>query len=158
MMKDIYLKTLEKNENLIEIINSINNGINPIVYGLSEDSMAFLSAYIREKVNKKVLIITYDDIRGSRINGKINGYTEDSYHLKSKQFILYGIKALSRDDMYSRINVMEQAVKDNNAIFVASQNAVTDRVMKKDRFKNFSLKINFNTLINTEKLSEKLVI
>lgn len=158
MMKDIYLKTLEKNKNLIEIIDSINNGINPIVYGLSEEAMAFLSAYIKEKVNKKVLIVTYDDIRGNRINRKINNYTNDSYHLKSKQFILYGIEALSRDDMYSRINVMEQAVKDSSAIFVASQNAVTDRVMKKDRFKSFSLKINFDTLINTEDLSEKLVI
>lgn len=157
-MKDIYLKTLEKNKNLIEIIDSINNGINPIIYGLSEDVLAFLSAYIREKENKKVLIVTYDDIRGSRINRKIDAYTEDSYHLKSKQFILYGIEALSRDDMYSRINVMEQAVKDKSAIFVASQNAVTDRVMRKDRFKSFSLKINFDTFIDTEKLSKKLVV
>src|SRR6056297_2745700 len=157
-MKDIYLKTLEKDEKLKEIMAAVNKGVNPIVYGLSEDSLAFLSAYVREKKNKKVLIITYDDIRGSKINNKIKAFTKNTYHLKSKQFILYGIDALSRDDMYSRINVMEQAVKEKSAIFVASQNAITDRVMKKERFKNFSLKINFDTLINTEKLSENLVV
>ena len=157
-MKDIYLKTLEKDEKLKEIMAAVNKGINPIVYGLSEDSLALLSAYIRKKKNKKVLIITYDDIRGNKINKKIKAFTKNTYHLKSKQFILYGIEALSRDDMYSRINVMEQAVKENSAVFVASQQAITDRVMKKERFKSFSLKINYESLINTEELARELTL
>src|SRR6056297_1783584 len=157
-MKDIYKRTLEKSNTLEKIYTSIEKGENPILYGLNEDGFAFITSLIKEKFNKKILIITYDDIRGSKINQKIKNFTEKTYQLKSKQFVLYGIEALSRDDMYSRINVMEQAVKENSAVFIASQKAITDRVMKKDRFKNFSLKINFNTLINTEKLSEKLVI
>lgn len=157
-MKDIYLKTLEENRKLKGIIGKINQGINPIIYGLNEDALAFLAAFIKSKENKKVLIITYDDIRGSKINNKIKAFTEEAFHLKSKQFILYGIEALSRDDMYSRINVMEQAVKDKNAVFVASQKAVTDRVMKKERFKRYSKKINYDTLINQEELSKKLIL
>ncbi|MBG0764903.1 MAG: hypothetical protein H0S78_08455 [Tissierellales bacterium] len=157
-MKDIYVKTLEENRKIKEIINEINQGINPIIYGLNEDALAFLAAFIKSKENKKVLIITYDDIRGSKINSKIKAFTEEAFHLKSKQFILYGIEALSRDDMYSRINVMEQAVKDKNGVFVASQKAVTDRVMKKERFKRYSLKINYDTLINQEELSKNLIL
>ena len=157
-MKDIYTKTLEKSDILKEIYTSIENGENPILHGLNEDGFAFVTTLINEKFNKKILIITYDDIRGSKINQKIKNFRGKSFQLKSKQFVLYGIEALSRDDMYSRINVMEQAVKKNNSIFIASQKAVTDRIMKKNRFKEFSVKINLDSILDIESISKQLVI
>jgi len=157
-MKDIYKRTLEKSNTLEKIYTSIEKGENPILYGLNEDGFAFITSLIKEKFNKKILIITYDDIRGSKINQKIKNFTEKTYQLKSKQFVLYGIEALSRDDMYSRINVMEQAVKKSNSIFVASQKAITDRIMKKNRFREFSLKVNMDTIIDIENISKQLVL
>jgi len=157
-MKDIYVKTLENSNALKEIYTDIKNGGNPILYGLNEDGFAFIASLIKNKFNKKVLIITYDDIRGSKINRKIKNFTEKSYQLKSKQFVLYGIEALSRDDMYSRINVMEQAVKNESSIFVASQKAITDRIMKKKRFKEFSLKLNMDSIVDIEELTGQLIL
>ena len=155
---NILSNELENSKKFLEVINNIKTKESPIsLSGLSDMGKIQVISALKESVNKKICIITYNQIQAKRILKDLGYYTQKVAIFPKKEIVTYDYVAESKDLPYERIEVLNglKANKIDILIFTI-ESLMQDIIPKKVLYKN-SIKIKVGDTLNLDYLKQKLI-
>lgn len=155
-MKKLYFNNIVKTNEYKDIIQSINNKLPVLVHDCTEEALLLIASVISNEDNKQIIILTADDVKASKLYHAVSLFTENSYHLRSKQSSLYGVDALSRESMNNRLAVLDRLANGENIIVVASIEAYSNILMDKKLYKELAFDIDSDMTVEIQDMSKRL--
>ena len=140
------LKDIESNKSPIFTHGIINQGIGHMVYGINQHT------------DKQILVITYSEKRAKRIYEDIKNFHEDKVEIfPTREILFYKVDAISSERSNQRLKVLSRLTQKEDIILVASIESILDKLMSVNLFKEHCIFIDINSVLNLEKLTEKLI-
>ena len=136
-MNELY-KDLLANEKFKEIVQNIKKQDGPVVIsGLSDvGEVQFISA-IQNNTNKKICIITYNELQSRRIARDLKYFSDNIHVFPKREIATYDYAVASKDLPYERIDVLNKIQKNDANIVVTTIEAVMQKMIaKKTLYKN----------------------
>lgn len=156
-MNQSYLKNIIKTKEYNDIINSLKKKENLLLHGLEEEAMLLVSSVLSRNEKRQVLILVSDDMKASRIYGSLKNIYRNSYHFRAKEYSLYGIDALSRESINSRLSVIDKLSGNEDMVIVSSVEAYSNFLMDKKKYEGFAFDIEYGLQIDLKAMSLNLV-
>ena len=156
-MNKSYLKNIVKTKEYSEILSALNKRNGLLLHGLEEEAMLLIASVLSKNEKRQVLILVSDDMKASRIYGSIKNIYSNSYHLRAKEYSLYGIDALSRESINSRLAVIDKLSGNEDMVIVSSVEAYSNLLMEKERYDKFAFNIEYGLQIDLKAMSSNLV-
>ncbi len=156
-MERYLFSQFQNTEKFKAIIENYNNNKRQLIHGLNEEGMAYLCCNLNDYKIDKILIITSNEFKSKEINSHINAYTKNSDIFNHRELILYNVDALSKEDIYKRVNTLYKIINEEKLIVSASVNSLISRVIPKEKFKKNMLKLVYGSSYNLEDLIYRLV-
>ena len=150
-MNELY-KDLQQSQKFLEIITNINNKKGPVVIsGLSDvGEVQFISA-LKDSLNKKICIVTYNELQAKRISRDLKYFFENIEVFPKREIATYDYIVESKDLPYERIEVLNKIIKNEAQIIVTTIEAVMQEMIAKDTLYKNILKLK---VANTCKLDD----
>ncbi|ARC83607.1 transcription-repair coupling factor [Clostridium argentinense CDC 2741] len=149
---------LRHSEEFREISKSIKGNNFPIgIYGVSESAKSYLINGIYEEVNKKILIVTHNDVEAKNICEDLSFYLNDVYYFPTREVVFYNIDAISGDLRWERLKIFKKMLEDGPKIIVASIESLLAVYTPVDLFKNYIFSLKVGDIVDIRELSEKLI-
>lgn len=155
-MSNLLFSQFQKSDKYITIINNIKANKQQMIYGLNEQALAYLCCNLNDSYIKKILVITSDEFKARDIYELISSYTRNAELFNQRELMFYNVDALSRQDTYKRVNVINK-VLNNNVLVTASIEALMSRIIPKDKFKKSVLELQYGEVYNFDSVIQKLV-
>jgi transcription-repair coupling factor (superfamily II helicase) len=156
-MERYLFSQFQNTEKFKAIIKNYDTNKSQLIHGLNEEGMAYLCCNLNDYKVNKVLIITSNEFKAKEINGYINAYTKKSDMFNQRELILYNVDALSKEEIYKRVNTLHKVINEEKLIVTASVNSLTSRIIPKGKFKKNMLKLEYGSSYNFENLTYRLV-
>ena len=159
-MKDFLLDPLLNLKSYKKLMEDIGDGISPIsTHGLLEENMGHFLCGLRRHGKKQMLFITYSESRARQIYEDVKSILPDETVriYPSKDTILYDIDASSSERTNQRLEVLSCLSEGKDMLVIASVESLSDRVLSRDTFKDYSLRIELGSESELDKISEYLV-
>src|SRR5699024_9345765 len=122
-----------------------------------QDSLDQFIYSIYNDTNKVILAIAEDEIQAKTIYEAISSLDSDIVeYYPAKDINYYNIESIEDDIEKSRIRVMSRLIKKDNFIIVTTPFALQRKITKKSAFKNSSITIDEDSVIDIEVLTQKL--
>lgn len=131
-------KDLEENSKFLAVLSDIKNKVSPItISGLSDvGEIQFISA-IQDIENKKICIITYNELQAKRIAKDLKYFCEDVKVFPKREIATYDYLVESEDLPYERIEVLNEIINGNVKIIVTTIEAIMQSMIaKKNLYKS----------------------
>ena len=140
------------------LLQSIDENQSPIyLNGLIKESLGHFIYSIYNDTNKVILAIAEDEIQAKTIYEAISSLDSDIVeYYPAKDINYYNIESIEDDIEKSRIRVMSRLIKKDNFIIVTTPFALQRKITKKSAFKNSSITIDEDSVIDIEVLTQKL--
>ncbi|MCX7905023.1 MAG: transcription-repair coupling factor, partial [Caloramator sp.] len=149
---EVFLKNREFNE----IIKAIENKNTPCqVHGLSESQKALICYCLFLKLNRQMLILSYNDIEAKRIYDDIRNFTDQCYYFPSKQLVL-NIDVTSFEVKSERLKILKKILNGETMIVVSTIDSVMSLMPPKEILKRSYLEIKEGLMIEVLDLVSKL--
>ena len=117
-----------------------------------------LGAGLQKKLNRNGLYITFSEVRAKEIVEDLKYFFHDNVmYYPSKDILFYNADVRSLRINKERFKVVESLINDENTTVVLSIEAMFDRFINKDSFKNSVIKIKVGDEIAQDKLVNQLV-
>jgi transcription-repair coupling factor (superfamily II helicase) len=155
-MKKLYFNNIVKTKEYNDIIQSINGRQTVVIHECTEEAFLLLASVISRDENKQTIIITADDVKAYKLYHTLSLFTENAYHLRSKQSSLYGVDALSRESMNSRLAVLDRLVNGENMTVIASIEAYSNILMDKKSYQELSFNVDNDMEVDIHDISRRL--
>ena len=155
---NILTDELQKSKKFSEVINHIKNEAGPIsLSGLSDMGKIQMLATLNENLNKKMCVITYNQIQAERIIKDLQYYTQKAALFPKKELVTYDYVADSKTLPYERIEILNKLKNNKIDILVVTIEAVMQNIIpKKVLYKN-AMNFKVGDTINIDHLKQKLV-
>ena len=152
------LGELGKSQKIVEIINSVENKESPIeISGLNDVGMVQLGTTIHEFTKKPICILTYNEIQARKIYEDIKYFTENVVFFPKKDVVTYDYVAESKENLYERIDVLNNIKSKRGLIVVTTIEASMQKLPKKEiLFKN-EFKVKVGNEYNLEDIKRNLL-
>ncbi|MBN2286712.1 MAG: transcription-repair coupling factor [Tissierellales bacterium] len=155
-MTSSYFKSIRKTKEYNQMIDSLKNRDNVLLHHLEEEGMTLIASMLSSVEEKQVLILVPDEMKAIKLHRNASAYFNKAFHLKAKQLALYGVDALSRDNMNSRLEVINRIITGETMLIIASIDAYSDFVMDKERLIGNCFEIQSNSTIDLTNISRLL--
>lgn len=158
-MKDYLIDPLKNLASYKNILKDIKNGLSPIgTYGIVDESLSQILMGLNTHTKKQVLLITESEQK-SRIlyEDIINLSNIDVEMFPQKETFFYDIDVSSNENLNQRLKVISRLASGEDLIVIASIDALLDKIISEDIFEEYTLKINENSIIDLNMVSEKLI-
>lgn len=155
-MKKLYFNNIVKTKEYQDIIQSINSKQAVLLHDCTEEAFLLLASVISKEETKQTIILTSDDVKAYKLYHTLSLLTKNAYHLRSKQSTLYGVDALSRENMNSRLAVLDRLVNKENIIVISSIEAYSNILMDKESYQKLSFDVDGDMEIDIQDISRKL--
>lgn len=155
-MGKLYFNNIVKTNEYQEIAQSINSRHTVLLHDCTEEALLLLASVISTEKNKQIMILTADDVKAYKLYHTISLLTENAYHLRSKQSTLYGVDALSRENMNSRLAVLDRMINEENIIVIASIEAYNNILMDKKSYQKLAFDVDNDMEVDIQDISLKL--
>lgn len=155
----LFVKPIENLKEIAEVDEAIEKDRMPLlIYGLTDSQKAHIAHYIIKKLNKKVLFITYDDVKARTIYEDLSSFLNgDAYLMPSRDALFYKVDASSLDLIGKRLIAVKKIIDDKPSAFVTSIDGVMNKVVSKDIFSRYRRKYKVGDIIDLDELSSSLV-
>ncbi|WP_209454136.1 transcription-repair coupling factor [Thermoanaerobacterium butyriciformans] len=155
----MFVKPIENLKEIAEVDEAIEKDRMPLlIYGLTDSQKAHIAHYIIKKLNKKVLFITYDDVKARTIYEDLSSFLNgDAYLMPSRDALFYKVDASSLDLIGKRLIAVKKIIDDKPSAFVTSIDGVMNKVVSKDIFSRYRRKYKVGDIIDLDELSSSLV-
>lgn len=153
------LKPFSENKSFNNIINSIKNNITPVMAtGVIDSQKTHLIYYINQCLERQSLIITNSELKAKEIYNDLKFFLkEDVMFYPSKDIIFYSADVKSIDIIKERFEVINRLLNGDKITLVLSIEALFDKLVPKNIFKDYIIDINSGDNISIEELSTKLM-
>ncbi len=156
-MERYLFSQFQNTEKFKAIIENYDANKRQLIHGLNEEGMAYLCCNLNDYKIDKILIITSNEFKAKEINNYINSYTKNSDIFNQRELILYNVDALSKEDIYKRVNTLYKVINEEKLIVTASVNSLISRVIPKEKFKKNMLKLEYGLSYDFENLIHSLI-
>lgn len=155
---NILTDELQKSKKFLEVVNHIESKTGPIsISGLSDMGKMQMLAALNENLNKKICIITYNQIQAERMVKDLQYYTSKVALFPKKELVTYDYIADSKTLPYERIEILNKLKNNKLDIVVLTIEAVMQNIIpKKVLYKN-AMTFKVGDTLNIEHLKQKLV-
>lgn len=154
-MNKFLFSDFQKTEKFNIILDNIYNQKKQLVYGMDEESLVYLCCNLNNYLSNKILVVTSSEFKGKSIHEIIKQYCNNSELFVPKTLMYHNVDALSKMNVYKRVNVIDKIINSGQLIVTASVESCLNKVMSKEIIKESILKLeynkeyNFNHLIST---------
>src|SRR5699024_4648022 len=141
------LKNLSSYKNLLE---DIKNNKTPIsTHGIIDEGIGHMIYALNQHTNKQILVITYDENRAKRVYEDIKNFCEKKVELfPTREIFFYKVDAISSERINQRLKVLARFIVEEPIILVASIESILDKLMAPDLYKEYSIHINLEDIVN----------
>ncbi|MGN1299675.1 MAG: transcription-repair coupling factor [Candidatus Scatovivens sp.] len=138
---------------------NVNKGTNPIMLsGLTDSGKVHLAYSTKFYSNKPICIITYNEIQAKKIVKDMEFFKDDVRLFRKRDITNFDYLAESKDNLYDRIEILNDIINDKKPIIVTTIEAVIQKmVSKKSLYKN-TINIKKGSTIKLDELKEKLIL
>lgn len=142
------------------LLDSIKSGESPVkITGPSESQKAHILFSISQHLNKKCVVITYNDIQARKLFEDISFFAGDkAVFLQTKEIILFSVAAKNNDIVFNRLSALKRIADGDFSIAVASVDAMLGKIMPPDAFARHTVNLNIGQKTALDLLLEELVI
>lgn len=156
-MNDI-IKILPNYKKFNSYIEDVKANVNPIMLsGLTDSGKVHFAYSTMFYSEKPICIITYNELQAKKIIKDLEYFTQDINYFPKREIVTYDYLAQSKDNLYSRINTLNNIYKDNAKVIVTTIEAVMQKIISKDALYKNVLKFKIGQTVNLEEIKEKLV-
>lgn len=158
---NIFYDFLKENKNFGKLKNYISDKKNTPVLasGVIDTQKAHLIAGISAEVDNSTLIITNSELKAKEIYSDLKFFMKDKVMLyPSKDVIFYWADVKSLDIIKQRFEIISKIINKEKITVVLSAEALFDRLVPIDIFKEFIFDINIGDKIDLNKICESLVL
>lgn len=155
----LFIKPIENLKEIIDIKEAIEKDNVPIlIYGLTDSQKSHVAHYIIKEFNKKVLFITYDDVEARMLYEDMTSFLHgDAYLFPSRDALFYKVDAASLDLIGRRLKTIKNIIDEKPGAFVASIDAVMNKIMPLDIFRKYSFSYKIGDAVDLEEITSSLV-
>ncbi|WP_250278148.1 transcription-repair coupling factor [[Clostridium] colinum] len=156
---NLFNDIIKENKSFNTIFDCLKNETNPLLLSNLLDSQKSHIIYsIAQNFNNSSLIICENELIAKNFYDDLKFFFKDKvFYYPSKDVVFYSADVKSRDIIKYRFDVIKNILSNDNIVIVLSIDALFDRLVKKDIFKNFILNFKIGDTLNIEDLSKKLV-
>ena len=136
----------------------IKNDKYPITLsGLVCVSKSALIALAQKEKNKRVLVLTYNELEAQRIIKDLSYFCDNVVYFPKKEISIYDYDVESSDILYKRMDVLNKINTEKSIIIVTTIEAAMQKMInKKGLFENI-IKVSSNDIISFDEIKDKLV-
>ena len=136
----------------------IKNDKYPITLsGLVCVSKSALITLAQKEKNKKVLVLTYNELEAQRIIKDLSYFCDNVVYFPKKEISIYDYDVESSDILYKRMDVLNKINTEKSIIIVTTIEAAMQKMIsKKSLFENI-IKVSSNDTISFDEIKDKLV-
>lgn len=159
-MKDFLLDPISNLSPYKKLIDDIKNKVSPIaLHGILEENMGHFIMSLNKKVDKQILLITYNEKKSKEIYEDLKNIYDDVdvCLFPKKELVLYDVDAFSSERSHQRLRVLSSLVQKKTKIVVAPLEAILDKIISKEIFLDATLHLKLGDEIDLESLLKKLV-
>lgn len=128
------------------------------ISGVFGSQKAHMVYSISNDIDKKIIYIAPNEIEAFHMYKDLLFFLKDEVLLyKSREIIFYDVMARSNDDVYDRIIALEKVVSCNYKIIVTSVDAISQKIIEKDKLQDSIIKLSKETVVDLQKLSKDLI-
>ncbi len=157
---NIFYDFLKENKNFNKLKNYILNNNTPVLAtGVIDTQKAHLIAGINEEFNNSTIVITNSELKAKEIYNDLKFFMKDRVMLyPSKDVIFYWADVKSLDIIKQRFDIISKIINNEKITVVLSAEALFDRLVPLNIFKEFIFDINTGDSIDLNELCQKLVL
>lgn len=125
--------------------------------GLTDLAKAHFSYATSYLSNKPMIIITYNEICAKKLAKDLKFFGKEVVLFPKKEIVSYDIETESREILNQRVKVMHEVVTHKNPIIVTTIEAICQKMICKNDFQKYNLKIDLNHEYNLDELKQTLI-
>jgi len=151
---------IEELKEVKAIEEELKQGRGPVlIYGLADSQKAHIAHYLMKKFNKKVLVITPDDVEARRIYEDLYSFNEgEAFLFPKRDIVFYKIDAASHEIVFERLKVIKRLSEDRPYAVVASVDALLDKMPPFYLFRKYQFSLKIGDKIDLGKFLKKLEV
>lgn len=157
---NIFYDFLQENKNFNKLKNYILEKRTPVLTtGVIDTQKAHLIAGMNEELDISTIVITNSELKAKEIYNDLKFFMKDKVMLyPSKDVIFYWADVKSLDIIKQRFDIISKIINKEKITVVLSAEALFDRLVPLDVFKQFIFDINTGDSIDLNDLCQKLVL
>ena len=155
---NVLINEIENSIKFSEVLNHIKTQKSPIsLSGLSDMGKIQVLAALNNNLNKKICIVTYNQIQAKRLVKDLEYFTSKAVMLPKKELVTYDYIAESKDLPYERIEVLNKIQNNKVDILVLTIETLMQNIIPKEVLYKNALTIKLGDSIDIDYLKQKLV-
>lgn len=156
---DFLIQPLLKMQEYDEILGYLKYYTLPVcVTGPSDSQKAHFSYALMKHIGEKILFAASNEMQARRMFEDFSlFFDEDVLYFPSREIILHDIEARSYDAIYQRLRTLDKVVQGQYKILVTSSEALAQKLIPADLFKNSIMNLHNGDRLDVQKLYEDLV-
>ena len=155
---NVLVNELENLQKFSEVLNDIKTSTNPIsLSGLSDMGKIQILAALNQNINKKICVVTYNQIQAKRIVKDLEYFVSKVALLPKKEIVTYDYVAESKDLPYERIEVLNKLKNNKIDILVLTIEGLMQNIIPKEVLYKNSITLKVSDTLNMEYIKQKLV-
>lgn len=141
-----------------KLLDSIDNFQSPIyLNGLIKESLGHFIYSLYSDRSKTTLVVAEDEIQAKTIYEAVSTIDSDIVeYYPAKEINYYNIESIEDDIEKSRIKVMSRLIKKDKFIIITTPFALQRKITKKSAFKNSSIKIDEDSIVDLDLFTQSL--
>ena len=157
---NIFYDFLKENKNFIKLKNYISENRTPVLAsGVIDTQKCHLIAGLSSESESSTLVITNSELKAKEIYSDLKFFMKDKVMLyPSKDVIFYWADVKSLDIIKQRFEIISKIINNEKITVVLSAEALFDKLVPLDVFKEFIFDINVGDRIDINKISHDLVL
>ena len=152
------LKTLPNFKKFKTYINDVKSNVTPIMLsGLTDAGKVHFAYATKFYTEKPICIITYNEIQAKKILKDLKLYEDEIYYFPKREVLNFDYLAESKENIYSRINCLNNIYSKNAKIIVTTIEAIEQPIISRETLYKNILNLKVSDTCNLNELKEKLI-
>lgn len=152
------IKTMPNVKKFNDYIFDVKTNKTPIMLsGLTDSGKVHFAYSTRFYGEKTICIVTYNELQAKKIMKDLKFFGEKIDYFPKREIITFDYIAESKDDLFDRISILNNIVKNQSKIVVTTIEAVMQKMISKDNLYKYVMKLKNGDTINLNDFKERLV-
>jgi len=150
---------IKDSENISRLVKRSQEGVNSVVYGISDSQKRHLANAIAEISGFKGLYVAWNEMQARQAYLDFTYLTDDNVvYLANREIMLYDVEARSFEQTRDRISSLARILKGDYKFIVTSAEALMHFIMDPKDFESQLITLKPGDIVDWEALEERLLV
>ncbi len=143
-----------------QVLSSAKKYTRPVnIIGPSESQKAHICYALCRHSGKKGIYVAYNEMQARKLFEDFSFFLgDDLLFYPTKEIMLYDVEAKSYDTVYQRLRVLDRVSRGDFSFIITSVEAISHRLVRPDILWENVIEIDYQSRIDLEDLSRKLIV